>query len=706
MAPTSSLTRPRSSRMPLCRALATLAATGAGVALSFAAGPPPPAEAPLQDKTLVVWAAPANLTQRGGSALTLEDGRDHFDAVVLGEIAPGRWMAGSDLYHRSTREQESHAAETAGPETFVQIAIVYAGKTVTVYRNGQSYAQHTMSGEPAAFGPASHVGIGRRHRRQGGPTRFAGAIDDARLYAGALSAEQLTALKPNAASDLTPWAWWTFDDADAKDHTGRFPLTQLTGGARVENGRLVLDGQTGDFTAKTGIEIPFAFETPARPAQPPADWLTFHLAHPGPGNAMPGDPNCAFFWKGRYHLHYIYTHQDGFSFAHVSSDDMVRWKWHPTTLTPPKTGHGMFSGTGFYTKDGRPAIIYHGEGSGRNQIAVALDDDLEKWSDPMPVEPVVRPDQDGSTIANWDPDAWIDNGHYYALSGGSPGSGKPPTLFKSADLKTWDFLGLFLTRDMPGVKADEDISCPNFFKIGNKDMLLCISHTLGCRYYLGQWKNETFTPDFHARMNWHGWDFFAPESVLTPDGRRVMWAWCNLGHPQSGIQSLPRELSLPDDGVLRLQPLRELEKLRHAPQQQAAISLQDGAPHVLSKMGGDAVELDITIEPGTARVFGVEVYADASGRNGFPITIEPSAKTLRLGEMAVPFELKADEPARLRIFLDKNVIEVFANDRQAAVASHRAAADQLDLSLFCEGGTATATRVQSWRMRSIYADAP
>ena len=46
--------------------------------------------------------------------------------------------------------------------------------------------------------------------------------------------------------------------------------------------------------------------TPAMPKNPPESWLTYHLAHPGPGHAVPGDPNPAFFWKGRYHLHYIY----------------------------------------------------------------------------------------------------------------------------------------------------------------------------------------------------------------------------------------------------------------------------------------------------------------------------------------------------------------------------------------------------------------
>src|SRR5688500_14276782 len=80
-------------------------------------------EPPLRDKTLVVWVAPANLTQRGGSALTLEDGRDHFDGVVFGELAPAKWMAGSDFYRRTRKEQAEFPAETAGPNAFVQMAV-------------------------------------------------------------------------------------------------------------------------------------------------------------------------------------------------------------------------------------------------------------------------------------------------------------------------------------------------------------------------------------------------------------------------------------------------------------------------------------------------------------------------------------------------------------------------------------------------------
>ena len=57
----------------------------------------PASDPVLADKTLVVWVAPANLTQRGGSALTITDGSDRFDGIVFGELAGAKWMAGSEM---------------------------------------------------------------------------------------------------------------------------------------------------------------------------------------------------------------------------------------------------------------------------------------------------------------------------------------------------------------------------------------------------------------------------------------------------------------------------------------------------------------------------------------------------------------------------------------------------------------------------------
>lgn len=48
---------------------------------------------------------------------------------------------------------------------------------------------------------------------------------------------------------------------------------------------------------------------------------------------------------------------------------------------------------------------------------------------------------------------------------------------KSSDLKDWKFLGPLLHAEYPadlGVPKEEDISCANMFRLGNKRMLLCI----------------------------------------------------------------------------------------------------------------------------------------------------------------------------------------------------------------------------------------
>ena len=57
--------------------------------------------------------------------------------------------------------------------------------------------------------------FGRRHRKQGDSGRFAGEIDDARIYDRALTIDQIAALSPNQPSVIAPWAWWTFEDRSA-----------------------------------------------------------------------------------------------------------------------------------------------------------------------------------------------------------------------------------------------------------------------------------------------------------------------------------------------------------------------------------------------------------------------------------------------------------------------------------------------------------
>ena len=140
--------------------------------------------AALADKTLVVWASPANLSQRGGSALTVNDTTiDRFDAIVFAEITPRVWMPGSNGFSRTTKAQADWPKETATAEEFVQIAIVYRGKEIRVYRNGQVYAKYRTGGEPYVFRSQTAILIGPRHLTKGVDCFF-GRIRDRRIWQG------------------------------------------------------------------------------------------------------------------------------------------------------------------------------------------------------------------------------------------------------------------------------------------------------------------------------------------------------------------------------------------------------------------------------------------------------------------------------------------------------------------------------------------
>ena len=185
----------------------------------------------IHDKTLVVWAAPANLTQRGGSALTIDDMRSHFDGIVFGERDEQKWMAGSDGFRRTQKDQSAYQAESTGPDNFVRMAIVYRDRQVTIYRNDQIYAEFTMENPPQTFGSGSVVMMGKRHIATQDERKFAGAIDDARVYDVPLSAEQIAALEPNRASHPQPAAWWSFERVGQAMKLADFP-TRCCWGAR------------------------------------------------------------------------------------------------------------------------------------------------------------------------------------------------------------------------------------------------------------------------------------------------------------------------------------------------------------------------------------------------------------------------------------------------------------------------------------------
>ena len=444
---------------------------------------------------------------------------------------------------------------------------------------------------------------------------------------------------------------------------------------------------------------------------------TYHFVVPE-GYAMPFDPNGCIYWNGRYHLCYIYQDHSlphgGHCWGHVSSIDLMHWRHHPPALVPNPgdVDQGIFSGNGFINKEGEATYLYHGVNAG-NCIATSSDDELINWKK-LPSNPIIpnvkEGDPDFGKYSSWDPHGWLEGDTYYAIFGG-----QKPSIFKAKELDKWEYVGDLLAHAVQDVDINEDISCADFFKLGDKYVLVCISHRLGCRYYVGEWKNEQFYPEFHEQMSWVDNAFFAPESLLDSKGRRIMWAWIFDGRRKasgwSGTMSLPRVLWLGDDNTLRMNVPDELEMLRYNPRQMSDITIKSGSESRLKEISGNTFELNIKAIPYGAKEFGVKVCCSAENEEQTVIFYDANDKKLKiytkqssLGEGAKsteggPFELAINEPLSLRVFVDKSVVEVFANDRQAVMRRiYPTRSDSLGVQLYSEGGATRFESIKAWDM--------
>jgi beta-fructofuranosidase len=429
------------------------------------------------------------------------------------------------------------------------------------------------------------------------------------------------------------------------------------------------------------------------------------------GRCSPFDPNGAIFWKGRYHMFYIFQNENGHCWGHASSTDLVHWRHHPLGLVG-----GMFSGNCFLNKDGVPTMCYHDQQRRGNTMAIALDDDLNHWKKLALITPETKEgDPHHGKYRSWDPFGFLEGDTYYAIFGG-----KSPAIAKCKDLEgKWQYTGDLLAHSIGDVAINEDISCADLFKIGDKYMLLCISHRLGCRYYLGQWKNEQFYPEYHEQMSWVDNDYFAPESLLDDKGRRIMWAWLFDGRKDktrkasgwSGTMGLPRVLWLGDDGMLRMAPPEELKTLRYNPRKFKSLTLKPDSELLLNEFPSSSYELSIDMVPDGAQQFGVKVCASPDGQEQTLIFYDAKDKKLKIdtdnsslgeGPKSVeggPFELKAGETLKLRVFVDKSVVEVFANERQAVMRRiYPTRKDSVNAVLFTRGGSVKVPKLNAWEM--------
>jgi len=470
----------------------------------------------------------------------------------------------------------------------------------------------------------------------------------------------------------------------------------------------------------------------------------YHIVAPE-GVCRPFDPNGAIWWKGRYHLFYIFQDEHlpdgGHCWGHVSSPDLVHWRHHPTALFPAAGDpeEGIFSGCALVSAEGIATIVYLGVNSGVC-IARSYDDNLDRWVK-EPANPVIPiPTESDSNFGKYvvhDPHVWIENGSYYAIINGWA-QWDTAYLFSSPDLVHWEYQHKFYQPRSEWTEKDEDVACPDFFPLGDRHMLLCISHKRGCRYYIGTYKDQKFVPERHARMNWDGGPCFAPESLLDPNGRRIFWAWAldrrsdKSAHESgwSGCMTLPRVISLDSGGELLIEPPQELNTLRGTLTRLENLIVKGQV--TINEVSGDSLEIQLEIDLLESREVSVAVRCSPDGTECTLITYnsvshelsidvaksssDPSVKypTLCWNPVSswyktetdpgsttqrAPLHLHDGEHLLLRIYIDRSIVEVFANSRQCI--THRiypTRADAREVRIHADKSPVKVLGLTAWEM--------
>ena len=268
--------------------------------------------------------------------------------------------------------------------------------------------------------------------------------------------------------------------------------------------------------------------------------------------------------------------------------------------------------------------------------------------------------------------------------------------------------------------------CPTSSRSAASGCCCFASHQRGAQYYLGAWEDERFVPERHGRLNFGEFSLtsgnaMAPLSLLDGRGRRICFSWISEGRTEeiqrasgwSGIMSLPLVFSLAADGSLRIDPVEELETLRRGHLHATEIGIPPDSPVSLDGMQGNCCELALRLDPGDSEACGIALCRSPGGeeetlvvwdRGSGTLAIDPAASSVDPGAVGrglqrAPFRLEEGEVLELRLFVDRSVVELFANRR--LVLSKRiypARYDSTGLRLFARGGRAEARSLDSWRM--------
>ena len=427
----------------------------------------------------------------------------------------------------------------------------------------------------------------------------------------------------------------------------------------------------------------------------------FHLT---PLTGWMNDPNGFSYYKGEYHLFYQYYPYKPFwgpmHWGHAVSKDLCRWEYLPCAIAPEEEYEkiGCFSGNALTLEDGRQLIMYtsvrHEEDLDIQEQSILTGDGINysKYeANPVLTAKDIPLTFNGENFR--DPKIWQGKDGVYRsvcvlCERGDKRDGKV-LLFKSKDGFSWKFENVLYENKGRFGKMWE---CPDYFELDGKQVLIVSpqdmtaketgAHGGNCTIaFIGKAENcgDSFSEEGESLLD-YGIDFYAAQTLLSPDGRRIMTAWMNNWDTSgpyrdersdwTGQMIFPREISI-NNGEIFQKPAREVKKLvgGHILKKDAVLKKGDGSI-TLSGIEGRKALIRLVVKEAKERF---TMHFHGNGENFVEISLDPMCETLTYDRTAsgsrrltacistcpAPF---ADGKCEITILLDEFSSEIFTGN--------------------------------------------
>ncbi|MDP2574248.1 glycoside hydrolase family 32 protein [Vibrio penaeicida] len=460
------------------------------------------------------------------------------------------------------------------------------------------------------------------------------------------------------------------------------------------------------------------------------------------------DPHGLVQIDGVYHLFYQHHPFSGkwgtMHWGHATSNDLIHWETLPEALAPSEDydgwgGGGIFTGSAV-NNDGELTLFYTGCAQDRQVQCMATSKDGVNF-DKYDGNPIITDPPEGINLHDFrDPKVWKHEGKWYMVTGVTDGVsdlinasnyetngfGKV-CMHRSDDLKKWEFVGYCV--ESLG-ELGTMLECPNMFKLGGKHVLMYSPMGLQQRqaiYLVGDldYKTGKFHWSVMGSVDW-GFDYYAPQVFDDEQGRTLIQAWigswpfmpwCDGTYDTSdlgwyGSISLPREVSLCQDGKLSFRPVSEVEMLRLSPKRYSQIELSDGEKFAFT--AGDNIHCEILAD--------IDVSASECESIVFEIRSKGEQKTLieldfKRGELAFDrsqsgnisalrrtcaLESTRDDQLNIRIFMDSISVEIFTDHGRTTMTNNIFSDETSDgLYVYAKKGNATIRSLKTFGMKKV-----